>query len=74
MTIECTGSLIGHKSAVTCVRYSSHGTYLISSSLDKYIKIWDNNGACIASLKGHSRYVNCVSFSRDGGLVASGRF
>lgn len=62
----------GHCSAVTCVKYNSAGTYLISSSLDKLVKIWDNAGCCVCTLEGHNRYVNCVSFSRDSCLTVSG--
>ncbi|KAJ8966312.1 hypothetical protein NQ314_003577 [Rhamnusium bicolor] len=62
----------GHSSSVTCIRYSNNGAYLISSSLDKLVKIWDNNGACIATLEGHNRYVNCVAISKDSSLIASG--
>lgn len=62
----------GHCSAVTCVKYNNSGTYLISSSLDKLVKIWDNTGSCICTLEGHNRYVNCVTFSRDSCLAVSG--
>uniref|UniRef100_A0A1Y1JZX4 WD repeat, SAM and U-box domain-containing protein 1 n=2 Tax=Photinus pyralis TaxID=7054 RepID=A0A1Y1JZX4_PHOPY len=72
VSVENTNSLIGHKSAVTCIKYHSTGAYLISCGLDKYIKIWDHNGGCITTMKTHTRYVNCVSFSRDGGLAVSG--
>lgn len=72
VSIEHTGSCLGHKSAVTCLKYNNTGNYFLSSSLDKYIRIWDNDGACVATLKGHTRYVNSITFSRDGCLVASG--
>ncbi|KAF5304695.1 hypothetical protein FQA39_LY09472 [Lamprigera yunnana] len=72
VTLENSGCFIGHKSAVTCIKYHHSGTYLISCGLDKYIKIWDNNGACLSTLSMHTRYVNCVTFSKDGGLAVSG--
>ncbi|KAJ8924304.1 hypothetical protein NQ315_007097 [Exocentrus adspersus] len=62
----------GHSSSVTCIRYSNNGAYLVSSSLDKLIKIWDKDGACVATLEGHNRYVNCVAISKDLSLIASG--
>lgn len=62
----------GHSSSVTCVRYSNNGMLLVSSSLDKTIRIWATDGECIASLEGHSRYVNCVSVSKDSAIIASG--
>ncbi|KAK4885802.1 hypothetical protein RN001_002073 [Aquatica leii] len=72
VSIENTGCFIGHKSAVTCIKYHSNGMFLISCGLDKYVKIWDCNGACLATLTIHTRYVNCVTFSRDGALAISG--
>lgn len=62
----------GHFSAVTCVRFNTIGNLLISSSLDKFVKIWNDDGSCLATLEGHTRYVNCVAFSRDTLLAASG--
>lgn len=62
----------GHFSAVTSVRFNSTGNSLLSSSLDKLVKIWNNDGYCVTTLEGHTRYVNCVAFSRDSLLAASG--
>lgn len=62
----------GHFSAVTCVRFNNTGTLLLSSSLDKLVKMWNESGACVATLDGHTRYVNCVAFTRDSLLAASG--
>ncbi|XP_063919485.1 WD repeat, SAM and U-box domain-containing protein 1-like isoform X2 [Zophobas morio] len=62
----------GHNSSVTCIRYNTSGTFLVSCSLDKLVKIWDREGNCLASLEGHSRYVNCVAISKDSLLAASG--
>lgn len=63
----------GHNSSVTCIRYNTSGTFLVSCSLDKLVKIWDREGNCLASLEGHSRYVNCVAISKDSLLAASGK-
>lgn len=62
----------GHCSAVTCIRYNNIGTLLLSSSLDKFVKIWNENGYCTVTLEGHKRYVNCVAFTKDSLLAASG--
>lgn len=73
VSIEYQDSYDGHTSSVTCIRYSASGSYLISSSLDKLVKIWDTkNGDCLATLRGHSRYVNCVAISKDCLLAVSG--
>nr|CAI5824458.1 unnamed protein product [Callosobruchus analis] len=62
----------GHSSSLTCVKYSHNGRYLVSSSLDKLVKIWDQSGNCVATLEGHRRYVSCATISRDMSLVVSG--
>ncbi|CAG9820459.1 unnamed protein product [Phaedon cochleariae] len=62
----------GHASTVTSVRFSHSGAYLISTSLDKLVKVWDEQGNCVASLQGHDRYVNCAAISRDATLLVSG--
>lgn len=63
----------GHTSSVTCIRYSNSGNHLVSSSLDKSVKIWDNGGDCIATIECHTRYVNCAAISRDSSLIISGK-
>lgn len=70
--LEHKTSFTGHISAVTCVKYENSGFYLVSSSLDKTVKIWDNAGVCVATLQGHTRYVNCAGVSRDFTVLASG--
>ncbi|XP_076180515.1 WD repeat, SAM and U-box domain-containing protein 1 isoform X2 [Ptiloglossa arizonensis] len=62
-----------HSSALTCVRFSSNGLYIVSSGLDKTAVIWEtNSGRIMATMSGHSRYVACCAFSRDGNLLATG--
>lgn len=53
-------------------RFNSTGTLLISSSLDKTIKIWNQQGTCIKTLSEHSRYVNCLAINGDSTVIASG--
>ncbi|GJQ86807.1 hypothetical protein Trydic_g5595 [Trypoxylus dichotomus] len=72
VTMEKIQTLRGHNSAVTCLRYNHNGSMLVSSSLDKLVKIWSMDGICISTLSGHTRYINCVSFSRDSNLISSG--
>lgn len=47
---------------------------MVSTSVDKLVKVWDNDGNCIASLQGHSRYVNCAAISKDLSVIISGNF
>ncbi|XP_044265114.1 WD repeat, SAM and U-box domain-containing protein 1-like isoform X1 [Tribolium madens] len=72
VAVEYCDSFDGHNSSVTCIRYTNSGAYLVSSSLDKLVKIWDEEGNCVATLRGHTRYVNCVAVSKDCLLAASG--
>lgn len=53
-------------------RFNSTGTLLISCSLDKTIKIWNQQGTCIKTLSEHSRYVNCLAINSDSTVIASG--
>ncbi|XP_048514135.1 WD repeat, SAM and U-box domain-containing protein 1-like isoform X2 [Athalia rosae] len=62
-----------HSSTLTCVRFNSIGSYIVSSGLDKATVIWETStGKIMAVLGGHKRYVACCAFSRDGNLVATG--
>lgn len=45
---------------------------LVSASLDKTLKLWDNQGNCLKTLAEHSRYVNTVSCNSDSTIIASG--
>ncbi|XP_072396788.1 WD repeat, SAM and U-box domain-containing protein 1-like [Diabrotica undecimpunctata] len=72
MALELFDVYDGHTSSVTCVRYSHNGEYLVSTSVDKLVKVWDNEGNCVASLDGHNRYVNCATISKDLSIIASG--
>lgn len=46
-------SLIGHGSEVTKVEFNPNGQYLLSSSLDGLIKVWDlEKGRAIMDLRG----------------------
>lgn len=53
-------------------RFNSTGTLLISSSLDKTIKIWNQQGSCLKTLSAHTRYVNCLAVNSDSTVIASG--
>lgn len=64
--------IAAHGSSVTCVRFNATGTLLVSSSLDKSVKIWDLQGNCIKTMAEHLRYVNCVAVNSDSSVVASG--
>ncbi|MDF0553334.1 WD40 repeat domain-containing protein [Kamptonema sp. UHCC 0994] len=58
-----------HQDEVTSVSFSRDGI-IASSSQDKTIKLWDENGHLLKDLTGHTGTVWNVSFSRDG-IIAS---
>ncbi|CAG9853569.1 unnamed protein product [Phyllotreta striolata] len=72
VTLEHFDVYDGHTSSVTCLRYTNNGDYLVSTSVDKLVKVWDGEGNCVASLQGHTRYINCVAVSKDQSLIISG--
>lgn len=72
MNAQCVLSIPGHGSSITCVRFNATGTLLLSSSLDKSLKIWDLQGNNLKTLCEHSRYVNAVAVNNESSIVASG--
>uniref|UniRef100_A0A182PHG7 U-box domain-containing protein n=1 Tax=Anopheles epiroticus TaxID=199890 RepID=A0A182PHG7_9DIPT len=72
MNASCVQTISAHGSSVTCVRFNPTGTLLFSCSLDKNIKIWNQQGTCLKTLSEHLRYVNCLAINSDSSVVASG--
>lgn len=64
--------LIFFKLKYLLCRFNTSGTLLISSSLDKSLKVWDLQGSCLKTLAEHSRYVNSVAVNSESTLFASG--
>ncbi len=59
--------LDGHRGAVLSVAYSPFGSYVLSASEDKTVRLWDlKNRALRAEVPGHADQVTSVAFSRDG--------
>lgn len=65
---------IGHASAVTSVKFSPSGQFIVTTSIDKTTRLWkaSDDYRCIKVLEGHTRYVTTCSFSPDGTLLATG--
>lgn len=53
-------------------RFNVAGTLLVSSSMDKTIKLWDLQGNCLKTLAEHTRYVNDLAINSDSSVLASG--
>ncbi|KAG2993472.1 hypothetical protein PC119_g18449 [Phytophthora cactorum] len=62
-----------HEASATCVAFHPTGNYLLSTSHDNSIKLWDvREGQVLYTLQGHDGAVNCAEFSQDCKLLASG--
>jgi WD40 repeat protein/uncharacterized caspase-like protein len=65
-------TIAAHADRVSAVAFSPDGRYLVSGSLDRWIKLWDGyNGRPLHALYGHSADIPAVGFSPDGTTFAS---
>lgn len=61
-----------HNEAVNSIAFAPNGRYLLSSSNDSTLKIWDlRQGHILYSLYGHEGPANAVNFSPCGDYFAS---
>lgn len=66
-------ALIGHNDTVSDLTISSDGQFLISSSWDHTLRLWDlNTGNTTRQFVGHTKDVLSVSFSADNRKIVSG--
>lgn len=63
--------LSGHQGEVRGVRFSRDGKYLVTTSADKTVKVWGQDGALLRTLAGHLGEVWGVDMSQDGRLIAT---
>jgi len=69
---RCLHEMKGHKRAVTCVRFHPKFTWVVSSSDDCTINLWDwENGSYIRSMRGHTHPVQDLAFDEEGDRLAS---
>ena len=62
-----------HTQWVRALAFSSDGTFLVSGSHDKKVKLWDiQTGGVVKTFWGHTKSVASVSISLDQATVASG--
>jgi WD40 repeat protein len=65
-------TLRGHSDAVLSIAFSPDGKRVVTTSLDKTVKVWDlANGVELLSLGGHSGPAYAVTFSPDGRRLAT---
>lgn len=68
----CVRSLKGHTHNVSSVTFTPDGDYLISSSWDKTIKVWEvSTGFLVKNLEGHDDRINDVAVNEKGNLLVS---
>ncbi len=64
--------LIGHSAAITSTCFSPDGKFVLSSSFDNTIKLWDaSNGICLKTFNGHTDRVYKAVFCSDLSKIAS---
>jgi guanine nucleotide-binding protein subunit beta-2-like 1 protein len=65
--------LTGHNHFISDLTISNDNTFVISSSWDKTMRLWDlRSGKCVRRFNGHKKEVMTVSFSSDNRQIFSG--
>lgn len=71
MSNECLRVMKGHTDEVDCVNYSPDGSQVVSSSLDKTIRVWDvASGYCLLVIQ-EPQSPKWVDFTFDGKQIVS---
>ena len=62
-----------HLDAVTAVSLSTDGSFALSGSADRTLKVWDiATGQCLKTFVGHAAEITSACFSDDGQYILSG--
>lgn len=60
-------TLLGHRGPITCVKFHPVYNWLVTSSEDTTIKIWDyESGTLEKTLKGHTKTVHQIAIDQQG--------
>jgi guanine nucleotide-binding protein subunit beta-2-like 1 protein len=66
-------TLTGHNHFVSDLTLSNDNMFVISSSWDKTLRLWDlRSGKCVRQFHGHNKEVHTVSFSTENRQIFSG--
>ena len=66
------GFPLGHANGVVCRCFSPDGSWILSASLDKTLKLWlASDGTSEQTLKGNTDVILCGCFSPDGARILS---
>ncbi|KAI9203365.1 uncharacterized protein BJ171DRAFT_562286 [Polychytrium aggregatum] len=69
----CLSQYVGHKSIVTDVHFTKDDAFIVSSSYDRTVKVWNSQSAsCEKTLSGHSDAINSSDVSFDSRYICSG--
>lgn len=65
--------LKGHTGRINDVAISNDGSWIVTGSVDKTVRVWNaNDGKLVKTLTGHTSNINAVAISPNGMLIASG--
>ncbi|BAY98377.1 pentapeptide repeat-containing protein [Tolypothrix tenuis PCC 7101] len=62
----------GHIDNVNRLAFSPDGKYIVSSSRDNTVRLWDTNGKLLHILNGHTDSIRAVAFSSDSKYIVTG--
>ena len=69
---NCLMTLAGHTSCVTCCAISADGSFILSASEDKTLKLWDaKSGMEVKTFSGHSKRITSCAISDDSSTIIS---
>jgi len=68
---KCKQTFTGHTDYVTGCDISIYNEFVVSSSYDECVRVWDMNGKCVKNLMGHNGEVLACAFTTDTKYIIS---
>ena len=60
--LQCLHTLTGHTGGVWSSQMSECGSFIVSGSTDRTVRVWDvATGRCLHNLQGHTSTVRCMA-------------